>query len=209
VISMARIEILYFLEDRAQEVMITALVERVGAEFSFDENMLHHVVLSGRGGSRELIDFEKFMKDTQQVNASSIDLLIVAIDGNCKGYTKKLRELKKNIGSTHPFKEKVIFAIPDPHIERWYLLDQRAFKEGVGVARAPDLPDYKCDKDYYKNLLLQSLLDSDIKPLLGGTEYAESIVEKIVSLDLLKKRDPGFDNFIEELQSFFRNFKRN
>jgi hypothetical protein len=204
---MARIEILYFLEDRAQEGMITALVRRVCGEFFFSEDMLHHDVRSGRGGSRGLVDFEAFMKDTHKESPSSIDLLVVTIDGNCKGYSQKLKEVSGLIHN-HPYRDKVVFAIPDPHIERWYLLDQRAFKEGAGVARAPDLPVYKCDKDYYKSLLHQSLADSDIVSLLGGTEYAGSIVENIISLDSLRELDMGFDNFIASLRSFFKHMKR-
>jgi hypothetical protein len=201
---MARIEILYFLEDIAQEGIIKSLVTRVSHDASISENTLHHNTRSARGGSRVLLEFEDFMKDTRQASPTDIDLLIVAIDGNCKGYPQKLREIRQRIDESHPFGDKIIFAIPDPHIERWYLMDQRAFKEGVGVARAPEIPTYKCDKDYYKKLLHQTLADSDIKSLLGGTEYAESIVQNMLSLDSLTKIDVGFDHFIADLRSFFR-----
>jgi hypothetical protein len=201
---MARIEILYFLEDIAQEGLIKALVKRVSREALIAENIIHHDIRSARGGSRVLPEFEAFLKDTGQASPTDIDLLVVSIDGNCKGYPQKLRELRQLVSENHPFRDKVIFAIPDPHIERWYIMDQRAFKEGVGVTRAPNLPAYKCDKDYYKKLLHQTLADSDIMSLLGGTEYAESIVENIISLDSLSNIDAGFDNFIADLRSFCR-----
>jgi hypothetical protein len=198
---MARIEILYFLEDIAQEGMVKALVARVFSEYSISEKSLHQSVRSSRGGSRGLLDFEEFMKDTQEARSTDIDLLVVANDGNCKGYNQKLKDLSSQVAEIHPFKTKVVFAIPDPHIERWYLLDQKAFKAGVGVLAAPELPVYKCDKNYYKHLLHQFLSDSGIKTLLGGTEYAESIVAKIENFDSLQNRDIGFDNFIKELRS--------
>jgi hypothetical protein len=204
---MARIQILYFLEDIAQEGFIISLVKRVAREASISENSLLHSIRTARGGSRVLPQFEAFMKDHSQASPADIDLLVVAMDGNCQGYSQKLRDIRQFVTPNHPYKEKVICAIPDPHIERWYLMDQRAFKEGVGVTRSPGVPTYKCDKDYYKNLLHQALADSDIKSLLGGTEYAESIIEKMHSLDIIGQSETGFASFIADLRSFYRRIK--
>ena len=85
--------ILYFLEDRAQEGFIKALVERIAQDESIPLNSLNHDVRSARGGSRVNREFERFMKDTMQGNSSDVDLLIVAIDGNCKGYGDRVRQL--------------------------------------------------------------------------------------------------------------------
>jgi hypothetical protein len=196
--------ILYFLEDRAQEGFIKALVNRVAQDESIPLNSLNHDVRSARGGSRAITEFGRFMRDTMQTSSSDVDLLIVAIDGNCKGYRDRVRQLEQYIRQNHPLRNKVVYAVPDPHIERWYMMDQRAFKNGVGVDRSPDMPPYKCKKDYYKQLLRKTLVESNVGSLLGGAEYAENIVSSITSLDSLRSQNAGFQNFVDGLRAFFR-----
>lgn len=200
----ARIRILYFLEDRAQEGFIKALVNRIAQDESIPLNSLNHDVRSARGGSRVITEFERFMRDTIQTGSSDVDLLIVAIDGNCKGYRDRVRQLEQYIRQKHPLRNKVVYAVPDPHIERWYMMDQRAFKNGVGVDRSPDIPRYKCKKDYYKQLLRKTLAELNVSSLLGGAEYAENIVGSITSLDSLGSQNAGFQAFVEGLRAFFR-----
>ncbi|MCK4818345.1 DUF4276 family protein [bacterium] len=200
-----KIRILYFLEDRAQEGFIKALVKRVASEESIAKDSLIHDVRSARGGSRIVTEFENFIRDTERVRATDIDFLVVAIDGNCKGHRERVEQLEKKIKSDHPFKERVVYAVPDPHIERWYLMDQRAFKVGVGLDRAPNLPSYKCRRDYYKQVLNQALKESNVNSLLGGAEYAERIVDSIINLRSLGQQNTGFQDFVEDLKRMLRN----
>jgi len=200
--------ILYFLEDRAQEGFIKALVERVAKEEANDLGTLIHQIRSARGGYRVIAAFREFIRDTIKRQPPEADFLIVAIDGNCKGHDERVRELEKFVKPTHPFKDKIIYAVPDPHIERWYIMDQRAFKEGVGLDRGPDLPSYKCKKEHYKQVLNRSLRESNVSSLLGGVEYAEKIVDNIENLELLAKQNAGFQNFVEALRRVFREKKK-
>jgi len=199
-----KIRILYFLEDRAQEGFITALVTRVASEESIAPGSLGRDVRSARRGSKVVTEFRNFIKDTKRVGASDIDFLVVSIDGNCYGHEERVKQLKKYIKSNHPFNEKVVYAVPDPHIERWYIMDQRAFKEGIGINRAPDLPAYKCGKDYYKQILHNALKESKVNSLLGGAEYAENIVDKITDLRSLYQRNAGFRVFVEDLRRMLK-----
>lgn len=204
----AKIQILYFLEDISQEDFIKALVNRIAQDLTIPLESLRHDVRSARGGSTVIPAFEKFMRDTRHLG-SDVDLLIVAIDGNCKGHNGRVRQLEECMKEDHPLKRKVVYAVPDPHIERWYIMDQRAFKNGVGVDRAPNMPPYKCGKDYYKNLLRQALAESDVTSYLGGSEYGESIVDNMASLDSLFGQDVGFQELVENLRGFFRHVKDN
>jgi hypothetical protein len=140
VILVDKLRILYFLEDRAQEGFVKALVQRVAEEESIPVNSLIHDVRSARGGSKVFNELKIFLKDTGKTESADIDLLVVAIDGNCKGCNARIKQLEKHLTPNHPLREKVIYAIPDPHIERWYLMDQKAFKNGVGIDKAPQLP---------------------------------------------------------------------
>lgn len=202
---MAKIRILYFLEDRAQEGFIKAIIERIAKEESMPVEDLIHDIRSARHGSHVFIEFKNFLKDTSKSTFSGDDLLVVAIDGNCKGYYDRIKQLEKNIKPEHPLKNKVIYAVPDPHIERWYLMDQKAFKHGIDIKKAPNLAPYKCKKDYYKQLLHQSLKESNVISLLGGVEYGERIVNQIDDLDKYSCIDPGCQYFVEGLKRYFRS----
>jgi hypothetical protein len=196
--------IIYFLEDRAQERFIKALVNRVAVDEGVIVGSLTHDVRSARGGSKVIAAFKNFMKEADP-EATNVLFLVVAIDGNCKGHKDRVRQLDKCIKTDHPFKGKVVYAVPDPHIERWYLMDQRALKMAVGFNKMPALPAYKCKKDYYKQLLNKALEDSDVDSLLGGVEYAERIVENIHDFDSLIRQNAGFEAFVEGLRNMFRN----
>ncbi|MFQ5729854.1 MAG: hypothetical protein ACE5GN_05800 [Waddliaceae bacterium] len=153
-------------------------------------------------------ELKRFFKDAVKMQILDIDLLIVAVDGNCKGHNEKIKELEKCLGAKHPLRDKVVYAVPDPHIERWYLMDQRAFKEGLGINKAPALPGYKCKKDYYKQILNETLLQSNINALLGGAEYAENIVGKIEKLETLIRQDRGVQDFVDGIRRLLRVWKR-
>jgi len=200
-----KIRILYFLEDIAQEGFITALVRRVASDESIASGSLDHDIRSARGGSKVTTEFRKFLKDTERGQVAETDFLVVAVDGNCQGYEERVKRLKKCIKSNHPFNGRVVYAVPDPHIERWYLMDQRAIKAGIGLNRAPDLPTYKCEKDYYKQMLRQALRESNVNSLLGGVEYSERIVDNIQRLESLSQQDAGFGIFVRDLRRMLRN----
>ena len=204
-----KIRILYYLEDRAQEDFITSLVKRVAVDEQIAEKDLKHNIRSARGGQNIRVfinDFKEFIKD--RMTGTESNIIIVSVDGNCEGHTDRINKLKRHIKENHPFKEKVVYAVPDPHIERWYLMDQKAFKVGVGIDKAPELPQYKCDKNYYKDILHRTLKESGINSLLGGAEYAERIVNNMEDLYSLGKQDEGFKEFVDRLKTTFRTIKR-
>jgi hypothetical protein len=199
-----RIRILYFLEDRAQENFVKYLVQKIASEVGISSKRLMHDIRSARGGSIIINEFKKFVKSCLEGYSSEFDLVIVAVDGNCKGYQERKKELEKYLESMPVLEDRVVFAIPDPHIERWYMLDQKAFRDGVGIDKSPGLPTYKCQKDYYKKLIYQVLHESKVNSLLGGIEYAERIIANLEDLELLGQRDPAFKFFVNELKRILK-----
>lgn len=108
------IKVGYFLEDRAHENILKSLVERVALEYGGVKVL--HDVRSARGG-KSIRNYKEFLKLFQKSQATSFDLLVVAIDGNCYSYAdriKKLRELAAK--AIYPNLNAIVFAIPDPHI---------------------------------------------------------------------------------------------
>ncbi len=66
----------------------------------------------------------------------------------------------------------MVLAVPDPHIERWLLLDGVAFKAVFG--RGCDAPDMKCSRDKYKRNLIKSIRNTGVIPNLGKIKYADN-----------------------------------
>lgn len=120
-----------FVEDFAHETFLRAMVQRLGRE--------HHVEVafrpySVRGGSGKVVrELRRFLSDLQRGRWELPDLLIVGREANCLGHQKRRQELEplaSNCGC------QLVYAIPDPHIERWLLLDSAAFKAVLGRAGA-------------------------------------------------------------------------
>jgi hypothetical protein len=176
----------------------------VAAEVDIPAERLFHDKRAARGGSIIINEFKKFVKSCLVEDSFEFDLVVVAIDGNCKGYRGRKKELEKCLGSSHPLEDRIVFAVPDPHIERWYLLDEKAFRNGVAIDKSPALPAHKCQKDYYKKIISDFLHEANVNALLGGAEYAERIVENIENLELLEQRDPSFKFFVQELKRMLK-----
>lgn len=199
---MDNISIVYFLEDLAQEGYIKALVKRIAEEKAIPPSSLRHDVRAARHGSKAIKEFKNYLEDTGKAGTEETDILVVAKDANCKSYYETAKELENFVKPDHPLRGKIVYAIPDPHIERWYLMDQKALKKAVGLPKAPPIPTYKCDQDYYKKVLMQALKESGINSLLGGSEYAERIVASIENLDVPSPPAPddSFQRFVNDLR---------
>lgn len=92
----------------------------------------------------------------------------------------------------------LVFAIPNPHIERWYLEDQGAWVQVLPGARAKKIK-YKCERDRYKNELKKAIRAAGVEPLLGGAEYGEEIAKALNSQQL----DRSFQDFWRDLRREF------
>ena len=119
---------------------------------------------------------------------------------------KDFSERKKQIDeATKGFSELVIYAIPDPHIERWLLLDSAAFKKVLGKGCAA--PGQKCERDLYKRLLIAAIRDAGREPLLDGVEYAEDLVNAM-DLDYLERTEESLGRLLKELRHKFQEWGR-
>jgi hypothetical protein len=171
----AKYKIILFLEDNAQEVFIPALVERIIMDEGKVVNDYEFRILSSRGGGsiRAYVDFIKQAKKRRLLDA---DVLIVGSDGNCNGFLKRKQQLL-NASKNIPYPE-VITAVPDPHIERWYLLD------GIALANAAGVP-------------IQA-----VSPL-GGAEYGALIA---YSLDIYTAgtMDHSLRDFVDQVRSWLK-----
>ena len=198
---MAKYKVILFLEDNAQEVFIRALVERLIMDEGKNLNDYEFRLLNSRGGG-SIRAYKNFLRQGKKRNhLIAADVLIVGSDGNCNGFLKRKQQLldaSKNI----PYPE-VITAVPDPHIERWYMLDAEALANAAGVPVQVVSPRVKCDKNHYKTLLKKTFTDQNVFPPLGGAEYGSLIA---TSMDIYKAEtiDHSLHDFVDQIISWLR-----
>ncbi len=192
--------IVLFTEDYGHEEFLKALVERLSRENNVPVKITPR---NARGGYGKVVtELQIFLRDLEHAREDLPDLLIVATDANCKRYANRRREIEK---INEKFKDFTVYAIPDPHIERWLLLDSAAFKTVLG--NGCDKPDQKCSRDRFKQLLLKAMRNAGVIPPLGGVEYAEDIVNAM-DLQRMENANASLGRFLKDLQSKFKEWSK-
>ena len=186
-----------FAEDEAHRQVIGALVRRVAEESAASVELEWRSAVGGHG--RVATELGRYLTDLERQGEPRPDLVIVATDANCRGLRQRIADLGHPATSV-----PLVFAIPDPHVERWLLLDGAAFKEVLG--KGCDAPDQKCSRGRYKQLLSDAVRGAGREPLLGGIEYAADIVGHM-DLDRATGADASLRRFVEELRRALRGAK--
>jgi hypothetical protein len=199
-ISVADYTIVFFLEDSAQEALIPNVVRRLIADEGKNVSAYELRILSARGGG-SIRAYKEFIKGVKKRKTPAADALIVGSDGNCNGFTKRRAQL--NAAAKDVPYSTVITAIPDPHVERWYLLDNQALAAASGVPVQAIPPNAKCDKGHYKKLLKDAFAAHNLFPPLGGAEYGPRVAETMNLYDA-GVSDHALRDFIEQVQSWLR-----
>ena len=191
------VRVVLFGEDSAHQQIIGPLVHAIGSEYGIDITLEWKSAVRGHG--RVIHELENYFRDLGNQGGPYPDLIVVATDANCLGLNQRTREFQRFDAPTN-----LVLAIPDPHIERWLLLDSGAFRNVFG--RGCKAPDQKCDRGRYKQLLTQAILDSGSEPILGGMERAEDLI-KAMDLDRASQMDQSLNRFVTDLRRFFRQFQ--
>ena len=191
--------VLLFAEDAGHEQIVGALVQRLAAEHELDIVLRVRSATGGHGRVFEAL--RRFLRDLPWQPEPSPDLLLVALDANCKGYVACRREVDAALAA---YLLPVVCAIPDPHVERWLLLDGAAFRDVLG--KGCSAPDQKCNRDRYKDLLRSAVRATGITPLLGGIEHGEEIIQ---AMDLTRAAlaDESLGRFLSAVRAQFQQWK--
>ena len=185
-----------FVEDQAHQDFLTVLTQRFAREYNVKINIKAYSV---RGGQGKVINaLKKYQQDLHRNQENLPDLIIVGTDSNCKGFLEREREIHQAISD---YTNLVISATPEPHIERWLLLDSQAFK--TVFSRGCPTPDQKCEQDRYKKLLLNAIMEAGPMPSLDGTERVADLVNEM-DLQRMSQTDKSVDRFFSALQRRFK-----
>lgn len=200
-----KVMIAYFLEDIAHEKFLRALVARVAQETGLSNDDLMEDVRNATGGSpRAFRELERFLADVQSKSINPYQILIVAIDSNCDKYIEVRKRITGIINGAN-YNSPVVLAIPNPYIERWYVMDPQAFKSATGATVVAKLPRKHRQRVSYKKIIRDALLTAGIRSTLGGAEYGEKVARQI---DLYKagKADNSFGRFVHSLKTEMSKF---
>ena len=184
-----------FVEDIAHEDFLTTLIQRLAEEYNVKINIKASSVRGGHG--KVIRELKRYLHDLRHYKEDLPDLIIVGADGNREGFSERKKAIDQ---VTSGFTDLVICAIPDPHIERWLLLDSAAFKTVLG--KGCQAPDQKFEKDRYKKLLMEAVLEAGLMPILGGIEHAADIVNAM-DFQRVAQSDGSFRRFLRALQQRF------
>jgi hypothetical protein len=189
-------KIALLVEDYAHQQVIGALVERFAQQYGICVRLDWRNARQGYG--RVVQELKEYLRDLERQGGPLPDVIIVATDANCKGLNERTQDLSEVQAPA-----RMIFAIPDPHIERWLLLDGHAFKAVFG--RGCDAPDLRCSRDRYKQRLIEEIRAADIMPSLGGIEFADDIV---IAMDFHRActADRSLKRFLDALGPEFRTW---
>ncbi len=193
-------EIALFVEDYAHQQVIGGLVQRLAEEFETEVRLNWRSAVRGHG--RVVQELQTYLQDLARQGGPLPDLIIAATDANCRGLNDRTKEIiDLNKPAVLP---PMVSAVPDPHIERWLLLDGAAFRKVFG--RGCDAPEQKCDRHLYKQRLIEAIRDAGITPSLGGIEFAEDIVREM-DIERAKQSDRSLRHFLDDLSDQFQQWR--
>ena len=188
-------EIALFGEDHAHQVVVGALVTRIAEESGIEVGLQWRSATGGHGRVARQLD--RYVRDLR-IQGSRPDLIVVATDANCQGLRQRVRQLAPQAPPA-----PIVHAVPDPHVERWLLLDGAAFKEVFG--HGCEAPDRKCSRNRYKDLLIAAIRAAGSTPLLGGIEYAKEIIRNM-DIERAASADASLRSFVDDLRATFRSW---
>ena len=189
-----------FVEDHGHEAVLKALVSRLIKQYHLSVKITVNTARGGHG--RVISTLKEYISDLEDTQEDLPDLLIVATDGNCKGYLGRKQEIDSAVKR---FAGQIIYAIPDPHVERWLLLDATAFKKVLG--KGCSAPKQKCERNLYKRLLIDAIRQTGTNPPLGGIEYAEDLVNEM-DLEHLERTEDSLGKFLKPLRQQFQTWQQ-
>lgn len=189
-----------FVEDVAHEAVIGAIVRKVAQNLGIPINIDFRS--SRKGFSRIQKELRWYVRDINRGLEYQPDLLIICTDSNCKGYTERRQEIESALTN---YTGPVIYAIPDPHVERWLLLDSAAFKSVLG--KGCSQPPHKCERDLFKRKLREAIIDAGVRPLIGGIEHADAIINEM-DFVTAERNDESMARFLRSLRDAFRELNQ-
>lgn len=191
-----------FAEDEGHARLLNPLIGRISGEEGVDSEVVERS--SAGGAAAAARNLRSYISDLSLGRVEYLDVLVVARDGNCRGFGVRKRETEKIVQGR--FAGSLVLAVPDPHIEKWYLADPRAPAKAIGESGFADVPARKCERHRYKKALSDAFEQLELTLAAGGIEYGTEIA-RCMDLDLASRNEPTLQRFISDLRSALRRHR--
>ncbi len=186
-------QVRYVLEDRAHELFVPALFQRVAREAGIEiaEESTGHL----RGASTTISALRQLLADINKNIVAQPDLIIVGIDTDCGRQGDREQQVERAC-RLEQYDGPVLIAEPEPHIEIWYLADPEFIQRFLNTPDRPIEPKVRCKRSEYKDLLRSIVQSSGVRSPLGGIEYGSEIAN---GMDLYHagRNVPSLKRFID------------
>jgi hypothetical protein len=188
-----------FAEDDGQAALLRPLIERLAADEGVDVQVEERSAVGGVGVTKRAL--RSYVVDLAAGREPFLEALVVARDGDCRGGTMRREEIARVVGNRYA--GRLVVAVPEPHVEIWYLADPRAVARAVGSDVTADVPTLKCERNRYKRALRQAFVGVGITPVAGGVEYGRQIAEGM-DLALACRNDSSLARFVADVRGCLR-----
>jgi hypothetical protein len=178
-------------EDEATERIIDALVKREAECLKLFARQRLALCWGGSKVENRIAEWEAFVRRNGYAS-----LTIFALDGNGRGTIEARARLEALLPVLRP--PHCILAIPDPHIERWLLLDGHALHRVLAAPPVPAPPGM--GRDFYKNRLADLAQACLSTHETDGTEYAPDIAA-VMDFAAAEAADPSLRHFLTDLRA--------
>lgn len=190
-----------FVEDVGHEEFCQALINRFAKQYGIEVKI---TLKNTRGGHGKVIrEIKQYIRDLHRSKERLPDLILIATDSNCQKLLQRKQEIEHNIPA--PYQKLIVYMIPEPHLERWLLLDGAAFKKVFGAGC--DAPDLKCERSRYKrqfiDALMKVVLEAD--PLVVGYQNTPALVN---AMDFDHIQDRSLNQVIQDLTHIFKQWSQ-
>jgi len=186
--------VLLLAEDTGHVDVVSALVSRIAKELKVPVSVKAEI----GDGSGIASMTNSILRELARDDKARPHLIVIAKDANCRGLSACRDTLSKMVEKAGGAPCKIVYCTPDPHVERWLLLDSAAFKSIFGRGITP--PTYKCERDVYKQLLGQHLKESGYDAHISPTEVAPQIVDSM-ALTPGRGLDDSLERFLTDLRA--------
>lgn len=188
-----------FVEDAAHAALLVPLLRRIAVEETIE---FEFEVRNATGGAPLVLSsLRAYARDLAAGREPFLDVLVVALDSDCASYRTRQKQVM-DLLERAAYAGQVCLAVPNPHIERWYLLDPTAVPRVLGASGSTILPQAKCKKDLFKEALRNGFRQFGVTPPAGGIEYGEDIA---AIMDLgLACQSPDFQKTITDFRAALR-----
>lgn len=187
-----------FFEDEGHRGLLGPLCERL-ADLEGAETQLRERNVSG-GAPRALSEVRAYARDLRAGHAEFFEVLVVAVDGNCSGPPERRAQVERAVGG---YPGDLVVAVPDPHVECWYLADTAGLSHVLEQTTPIDRPEYKCERGRYKRALREAFASVGVRPPAGGAEFGSDIAA-VLDLDRAAQADRSFGLFVSDFRAAVR-----